>query len=404
VSLGISTSVLLFVAITLAELSLVYVIACIVVTWEWQRGLARRRPGASATGSHSPSVAVLKPVCGVEPDLEANLRSFCIQAYPHFEVIIGARDATDAALPVARRVASGAGTHGRIVVGGPWLGPNQKVNTLAQLGRHAEADVVVISDSDIRVDARYLAAVVEPLADPTVGVVTCLYRGAPTGTLWSQLGALAINEWFLPSVLVSRALGSEIYCSGATMAMRREVLDAIGGFEALAPLLADDHELGARIRRLGLRSVVSHYEVSTTVDETSLRALVHHELRWMRTIRVVQPLGHACSVVTYALPMTLPAALFAPQHPVLLGLPLLALAARLALHWVVSRGPAPIGRDRRGSAASGQSWLWLVPLRDLLSFAIWTASFANRRVVWRQQALHVRADGVLCGDEEVVAA
>ena len=370
----------------------------------WQRAIARRPPRGLPGDAPSPSVAVLKPLCGSEPDLDANLRSFCAQSYPRFEVIMGARDASDSALPIARRAASDAGAHVQVLVGGPWLGPNQKVNTLAHLGRHVRSDVVVIADSDIRVDSRYLAAIVEPLADPSVGVVTCLYRGAPTGTLWSRLGALAINEWFLPSVLLSRALGSEAYCSGSTMAMRREVLDAIGGFDALAALLADDHELGARIRRLGLRSVVSHYEVSTTVDETSLLALVHHELRWMRTIRVIQPVGHACSVVTFALPMTIPAVLFSTQFRPLLGLPVLALAARLALHWVVSRGPTPIGRDRWRDAARRLSWLWLVPLRDLLSFTIWTASFANRRVVWREQALNVRSDGVLCGDEEVVAA
>lgn len=404
VTFGLSTTLLFFGAVTLAELSLVYVVACIIVTWAWQRTSGRRPPRTEVGDAHAPSVAVLKPLCGLEPDLDANLRSFCAQAYPRFEVIMGARDATDTALPVARRAATDAGAHVRILVGGTWLGPNQKVNTLAHLGAQVRADVVVIADSDIRVDSRYLAAIVEPLADPTVGVVTCLYRGAPTGTVWSRLGALAINDWFLPSVLLSRALGSEAYCSGSTMAMRREVLDAIGGFEALAALLADDHELGARIRRLGLRSVVSHYEVSTTVDERSLRALVDHELRWMRTIRVVQPLGHACSVVTYALPMTIPAALFAAQFRLLLGLPVLALAARLALHWVVSRGATPIGRDRWRQASRRLSWLWLVPLRDLLSFTIRTASFANRRVVWRQQALHVRADGVLRGDEEVVAA
>lgn len=397
-------TLLLFGAITLAELSLVYVIACIIVTWAWQRVVARRPAGTDLRAAHCPSVAVLKPLCGVEPGLDANLRSFCTQAYPRFEVIMGARDATDSALPIARRTAIEAGTHVQIAVGGRWLGPNQKVNTLAHLGSRVDADVVVIADSDIRVDSRYLAAIVEPLADPSVGVVTCLYRGAPTGTLWSRLGALAINEWFLPSVLLSRALGSETYCSGSTMAMRREVLEAIGGFEALAPLLADDHELGARIRRLGLRSVVSHYEVSTTVDETSFGSLFHHELRWMRTIRVVQPLGHACSVVTYALPMSVPAALFATQYPQLLGLPVLALAARLALHWVVSRGPSPVERDHWRHGAARWSWLWLVPLRDVLSFVVWTASFANRRVVWRQQALYVRADGVLRRDEEVAAA
>jgi ceramide glucosyltransferase len=402
--IGGAGAILLFCAITLAELSLAYVVACIVVTWAWQRSTARRAPAPRTTGNDWPSVAVLKPLCGLEPDLDANLRSFCRQTYPRFEVIMGARDGADDALAVARRAAAEAGPHVRVAVGGPSLGPNQKVNTLAHLGAQTSAEIVVIADSDIRVDPGYLAAIVEPLADPTVGVVTCIYRGVPTETVWSRLGALAINEWFLPSVLVSRSLGSEAYCSGSTIAMRREVLDAIGGFRALAPLLADDHELGARIRRLGLRTVVSHYEVQSTVDESSLSALCQHELRWMRTIRTVHPLGHACSVVTYAIPMTLPIALFAYRFPWLADLPLLAVTARLALHWVVARCQPTAGVDGRRRATGGWSAVWLVPIRDFLSFGLWAASFANRRVVWRHQALYVERDGVLRGDEEVVAA
>jgi ceramide glucosyltransferase len=397
-------TLLLMGAAILAELSLAYIFACIVVTWAWHRATATAPPASAAAGPIWPSVAVLKPLCGLEPDLAANLGSFCDQAYPRVEVIMGARDAADPALPIARQVARAQGNEVRVVVGAPSLGPNRKVNTLAHLGAQTNADVIVIADSDIRVDRRYLAAIVEPLLDPTVGVVTCLYQGHPTGSVWSRFGALAINEWFLPSVLVSRALGSETYCSGSTMAMRREVLQAIGGFEALAPLLADDHELGVRIRRLGLRSIVSHYEVHTTVHESSLAALVHHELRWMRTIRTVQPLGHACSFLTYALPMTLLAAAAGYQHPALLALPVLAVIGRLLLHWVVSRSPALIGDDRSGRVRSYLSSAWLVPLRDLMSFGIWIVSFANRRVVWRRQAMYVRSDGVLRRGEEAMPA
>jgi ceramide glucosyltransferase len=397
-------TVVLMGVVIVAELSLTYVLACVIVTWAWHRTTATRPPQHKASGSAWPSVAVLKPLCGLEPDLTLNLGSFCDQAYPQYEVIMGARDPSDPALRVAADIARQPGRPARVVIGAPSLGSNLKVNTLAHLGAHTQADIVVIADSDIRVDRHYLAAVVEPLLDPTVGVVTCLYRGAPTDSLWSRFGALAINEWFLPSVLVSRALGSETYCSGSTMAMRREVLQAIGGFEALAPLLADDHELGVRIRRLGLRSIVSHYEVATTVDEPSFAALLNHELRWMRTIRTVQPLGHLCLLVTYALPLTLLAAVLGYQHPLLLGLPVLALLGRLALHSVVSRGPVPVGRDSARLVAERWHAPWLVPIRDLMSFGIWVASFANRRVVWRRQAMIVRPDGVLHGGEEVMPA
>jgi len=389
--------------VVLAELSLAYVLACIVVTWGWHCAQRARPPRTIATDLDGPSVAVLKPLCGLEPELAANLASFCDQAYPGFEVIMGARSAGDPAVEVATTVASRAGGSARVICGGPWLGPNEKVNTLAALGAQTDADVIVVADSDIRVDRGYLAAVVEPLLDPTVGVVTCLYRGVPTRSLWSRFGALAINEWFLPSVLVSRALGSETYCSGATMAMRRETLEAIGGFAAFAALLADDHALGARIRQLGLRSVVSHYQVGTTVDEPTFPALVQHELRWMRTIRTVQPLGHLCSVITYTLPLTLLAAALGSHRLILVMLPAVALGARLALHWLVSSGGPPIpgvtprAPDRWRAA-------WLVPLRDLMSFAVWVASFANRRVVWRRHAMYVQSDGVVHRSEEAIPA
>jgi ceramide glucosyltransferase len=398
------STVLMVVVVTLAELALAYVVTCIAAAWGWHRTVAAGVAQLSSSRDAHPSVAVLKPLCGLEPDLEDNLRSFCDQTYPHFDVIMGAKDGADPALLVANRIAEDANGRVRVVVGTRSLGPNQKVNTLALLGDQVESDVIVISDSDIRVGPTYLEAVVEPLLDPSVGVVTCLYRGAPTKSLWSALGALAINEWFWPSVLVSRALGSDTYCSGATIAMRREVLEAIGGFGTFASLLADDHELGARIRQLGLRSIVSHYEVATSVDEPSLAALLRHELRWMRTIRTVQPLGHACSIVTYALPMTLLATLFANRHPWLLGLPVLAVVLRLALHWVVSRGAAPLGRAWSGRALDLSASAWLVPIRDLVSFYVWVASFANRRVVWRHQSLQVRSDGVLCGSKEAMPA
>src|SRR6185437_10958145 len=319
-----------FMVAVLAELSLVYVAACIVAAWRWQRRVISTPPGGAGTEPDWPSVAILKPLCGMEPALEDNLRSFCDQQYPAFEVLMGARNSADLALTVAERVAAQSRGRAQVVPGARPLGANQKINTLAHLGAQATPEVVVMSDSDIGVGPGYLAAVVTPLLDPRVGIVTCLYRGVPVGSLWSRLGALGINEWFLPSVLLSRALGSEAYCSGSTMAIRRNVLEAIGGFAVLAPRLADDHELGARIRRLGLRNVVSHYEVATTVDEPSLGTLIQHELRWMRTIRTVHPVGHAFSVITYALPMTLLcAAMLMHRQPWALGLPAVAIALRL---------------------------------------------------------------------------
>lgn len=396
------------VLVALAGCSLAYLVACLAVTLAWQSERARRAavtqraahlaPTATAALStaHLPGVSVLKPLCGLEPDLDRNLRSFSDQTYPAFEVLCGTRDADDPALDVVQRLAIERPSRFQALPGAPTIGANPKVNTLAHLLPHARHSIIVIADSDIRVGPTYLERLVPPFTDPTVGVVTCLYRGSPTRSLWSRLGALAIDEWFRPSVLVARAAGSSAYCFGATIALRREVLDGIGGFEALGSHLADDYELGHRVRRLGLRAVVSDYEVATTVHEPSLAAMFGHELRWMRTIRAIQPIGHACSVVTYALPLTLLAAAVVAR-PWALGLPAAAVLLRLLLHWVSRRDrPEWIARTTDADLATG----WMVPVRDLVSFGVWAASFVSRRVTWRQQAMRLRADGILHGVEE----
>jgi ceramide glucosyltransferase len=373
------------VAVAIALFSLAYVAASVVVLAAW-----RTRRTRTPVVPEIP-VTVLKPLCGDEPGLEENLRSFCNQSYRAVQILFGARDADDPALAIARRVAAEFPDRDiRVMAGAHTLGANRKVNTLAHLLTAARHDVLVLADSDIRVESSYLRHVVAPLSDPGVGVVTCIYRGRPTGGIWSALGALAIDEWFIPSVLVSQALGSSAYCSGTTMALRRPVLDAIGGFAALAPLLADDYELGARVRELGLRCEVPRYEVAATVNEPTLGALIRHELRWMRTIRTVTPAGHALSFLTYALPLTILAAL-ADRHARWVGLlPVLAILLRLALHFV---------RERRQPAA------WLVPVRDLMSFGVWIMSYASRRVTWRGNTMWVRPDGVLrTANEEGIAA
>jgi ceramide glucosyltransferase len=196
-------------------------------------------------------------------------------------------------------------------------------------------------------------------------------------------------------VLVSHMLGSNAYCSGTTMALRRDVLERVGGFEVLAPLLADDYVLGARVRELGLRCVIPDYEVAATVHEPTLLALVRHELRWMRTIRTVTPLGHALSFLTYVVPLTLLAWAAMDFAPWAFALVALAVALRIALHYVVSR-PAAWDPDRVTVQTARSPYLvWLVPIRDLMSFAMWVMSYMSRRVTWRGTELWVRPDGVL---------
>ncbi len=362
-------------AITAA--SLTYAAGALLALLAWGR---RRAPAAGAL----PPVTVLKPLCGCEPELYENLRSFCNQDYPQLQVIFGLRDSTDAAVPVARRVASEFPERDiQVVVDDRVLGTNHKVSNLANMLPAARHPYLVIADSDIRVDRTYLRSIVGPLLDERVGVVTCLYRGRPLGTFWARLGALYVNEWFLPSVLVAHALGSTAFAFGATLALRRSVLESIGGFQALASHLADDYVLGELTRRQGLQTVLSHHLVDTVVHESSLRSLASRELRWMRTIRTVQPLGHAFSFLTYALPVSLLASVALHGLPWAAGLPVVALLLRYAIHGAAR---VSLGLD------TGRTGL-LIPLRDVMSFALWCASYVSRRVVWRSRILSVQPDG-----------
>jgi ceramide glucosyltransferase len=366
------------VLLMVATGSLIYLTGALLALRAWGR---RRLPEPAAL----PPVTVLKPLCGSEPQLYENLRSFCDQDYPEFQVVFGLQRPDDPALQVARRVlAEFPGRDIRVRVDERLIGSNHKVSNLANMLREAAHPYLVIADSDIHAGQDYLRAVASPLADEQVGVVTCLYRGRSAGSGWiPRLGALQINEWFLPSVLVAHALGSTAFGFGATLALRRSTLDAIGGFEALASHLADDYLLAELARRRGLKTVLSPYLVDTLAHETSLSSLLSRELRWSRTIRTVQPLGHAFSFLTYGLPVTVLAAASAAPLAWPWLLPAAALGLRYAIHGT-ARAALGLGRD--GS-------LWLVPFRDFLSFGQWCASYVSRRVVWRSRDLSVQPDG-----------
>lgn len=373
------------VGFTAAAASLAYLAAAVLAVRRWA---ARPFPRVE----QQPPVTILKPLCGSEPLLYENLRSFCDQDYPAFQVIFGVRDGNDPAVQVARRLIEEFPHRDLgLIIDERLVGTNHKVSNLANMMPAVRHDRLVIADSDIRVGRDYLSALAGPLDDPAVGLVTCLYRARPVGTLWSRLGAQFVNEGFLPSVLVANMLGSTDFGFGATLAVRRTVLERIGGFPALADYLADDYLLGAQTRRLGLRTVLSPYLVETVVHEPSFAALVAHELRWARTIRLVRPWGHAGSLFTHAFPVSLIGAALIHSLPWSAALPLLALFLRLVLYSSV----------RSSLRLSDSATAWLVPFRDLLSFTIWSMSFLRRRVRWRQRELSVHTDGRMTPDKEL---
>jgi ceramide glucosyltransferase len=345
---------------------------------------------AAPSTSTPPPVTILKPVYGNDAELYENLKSFCCQDYPAFQVIFGAREAGDQAVAVVRRLmAELPDADLELVIDGRLHGTNGKISNLMNMVSLARHDYLVIADSDMRVGPNYLSAVVPPLLEPAVGLVTCLYAGRPTRGLWSRLGALFINHGFLPGALVGQLIGGRAGCFGATMALSRATLARAGGLDRLRDTLADDYALGEAVRRLDLSVVLSPYIVDAVVHEAGCDQLFRHELRWGRTIRAVAPAGFAASVVTHTVPLALAAVLLSGGALITLAVLAIAAAARVRLGRVTDRAlglaPAP---------------LWLMAVRDGLSFAVLVTSFCGKKITWRGHALRVVAGGRLIADGE----
>ncbi len=340
-------------------------------------------------------VTVLKPLYGDEPLLEEALASVCRQDYPALQVVFGVRDPADAALLVVRRLqARFPDCDIAIVVDPTGHGLNRKVANLINMLPTAKHDVLVIADADVHVAPDWLHRLVAALEEPGVGLVTTVYTGVPVPRSpppsregrWSAgftplgtvgaLGAAQINLYFLPGALLGRAMGRQD-CLGATMMLRRETLERIGGFTALVDHLADDNVLGRLVLRLGLTVALADTVPATTVPEITLRDLWRHELRWARTIRALVPAQFAASVLQYPLVWAALA--------VLLGGGASWTLAWFVFVWVI-RAVAARGIDRM-LALANRSPLWLLPLRELMSVVVMAASYAGRRVEWRGHTL-----------------
>ncbi|HWE72122.1 MAG TPA: bacteriohopanetetrol glucosamine biosynthesis glycosyltransferase HpnI [Stellaceae bacterium] len=348
--------------------------------------VAKFAQAAMPRATTQPAVTIMKPLRGEDPALGENLRSFLRQDYPVFQLVCGVAEASDPAAVVVRQlIAEFASADIALVINPAQSGTNLKVANLHNMLPAAKHDLLVLADSDMRVQSDYLSAVTAPLVeDSSTGLVTCLYRAISAGGLWSDLASLHINHGFLPQAVVGESLGQGAGCFGATMAFSRATLAAVGGFEALVDMLADDHALGQAIRRVDKRVVLSPHIVDDVVAESSFLGLFRHELRWARTIRLVAAAGFAGSVVTYPVPLALLA--------LCLGVVPVPAAVMLALA-LLSRGYSVrrIDRSLRLKAAP----LWLLPARDLLSFGVFIASFFGRSVAWRDRRFRIGPEGQL---------
>jgi ceramide glucosyltransferase len=341
-----------------------------------------RRNGTRTLPPDAPPITVLRPLCGADPEIYECLRTSCVQTYPVFQIVCGVRDEYDGAVAVVRRLQMEfPSVDLQLVIDSRQHGNNRKVSNLINMLPHARYEHLVIADSDVRVPHDHLAALIGPLLQPDVGIVTCSYRGKPRGGIWSLLGSLFINDWFIPSVRVAALTGSRAFAFGVSIAIRCDVLKTIGGFNSIADQLADDYRLGELTRRRGLRTVLSDIMVETCVDERTFSQLVRHELRWLRTIRAVRPLGYSLAGITFSLPVSALGALIASGARPALALLAIAAFARVMLHCA--------GRGAR----SALSQLWALPLADGLGFTLWCWGFATRRVHWRQDRFWVARDG-----------
>jgi ceramide glucosyltransferase len=360
-----------------------YAILSLIAVLFWRLS---RMPSAGWT---LPPATVLKPLCGAEPGLYEHLRTFCEQDYPQYQLVFGVQDAADPALAVARRLVSEfPALPIDIVIDSQQHGSNRKVSNLINMIARARYDVLAIADSDTYVGRDYLRSVTAPLLEPTVGVVTCLYLDVPTPGPWSRLGAMYINEWYMPAVLLAWLFGHQGYVSGQTLCLRRGTLQAIGGLAAMANYLADDHRLGQLVRDRGLRIVLSPYLVKAEHDEPTLDALTGHELRWMRTLQVLRPRSFRWIFLSFSAPLAVMGIALSAAQPgssIAWALFWSALTARLLLHFAHRlRAERPLWSD-----------FWLLPARELLLCWIWCRCFFGSRVTWRGSEFDVGTDGIM---------
>jgi ceramide glucosyltransferase len=333
-----------------------------------------------------PPVTIVKPLHGDEWTLLSNLSSFCQQDYPGpMQFLFGVHDLEDPALHTVEQLRLlYPEAHITVVADARLYGPNRKMSNILNMLPEARHDVLVFADSDVSVGPSYLRNVIGELQKPGVGLVTCVYRGQPDPGFWPRLSAKATNYQFLPGVVTGLALGMARPCFGQTIAMRRETLEKIGGFAQFVHHLAEDHAIGEAVRMIGEKVVIPPFTVSHACVETSATKLIAHELRWSRTIRIIDPIGHLGSSLMHPLAFALLAVALSGGVAWAWPLAAVALFARLALKVQSDRALRQAHRD-----------LWLLPFWDIVSFSIFVASFFSMRVIWRGFSFKVDGKGLL---------
>ncbi|HLY98427.1 MAG TPA: bacteriohopanetetrol glucosamine biosynthesis glycosyltransferase HpnI [Candidatus Angelobacter sp.] len=359
--------------------SLVY---CVLIIVASRRYLSVPVPAASP----APHLSVLRPLCGVDEGLEENLRSLFEQDYPNYEMLFAVHKPDDPAAAVAQKIMSeyAGKVPSRLIISGESPVPNAKAHSLKRLVREAEHELLVMCDSDVRVRPNFLSRLAAELNDPQVGVITCPYRAVAGRSLWSRLEAIGMNTEFLGGVLVARMLEGMHFALGCTVAMRRGVLDSIGGFEYLQEFLAEDFVIGNRAAAQGHTVLFSSFVIEHRIGSQSMAHNLSHRLRWARSTRRSRPMGYWGQIFTYPLIWAICLCLAVPAAwPA--GVLTLAIRSWAAWSTAIDVTSDPLTR---------RQW-WLLPVQDILGFLVWAAGFTGGTVTWRNRECTVLRDGRL---------
>jgi ceramide glucosyltransferase len=379
------TAILSIIFAALVVGSLVYCILTVVAARNYLKVPPSRRVNREP-------VSILKPLYGSDEGLEENLRSFFLQDYPNFEILMAVRSENDPEARTARRVMKEfPEVRARLLVTGDSPRPNGKVFSLQQMMLYARHDILLMADSDIRVTPEMTRVIVAEMHDPSVALVTCPYRAVPGRTMWSRMEAVGMNTEFLGGVLVARLLDGMNFALGCTLAVRREALESIGGLAALQDYLAEDFMMGKLVAKRGGSVILSSYVIQHCIGGQNFWKNLRHRLRWARSTRRSRPFGYVGQVFTNPLPLAL---LMLAIQPHWWPLAALAFAFRAAVAWVVA---GQVLND----ALTAREW-YLVPLQDLASFITWVFGFFGNTIEWRGQRHAVLPNGMFkseVGDE-----
>jgi ceramide glucosyltransferase len=343
-----------------------------------------RRESARKVPEFTPPVSMLKPVRGVDDDAYANFASFCRIDYPCYEILFAVADADDPVLPLLGRLRHEfTSSDIRVVTDVPQIGSNRKLNNLAKLAKEAKHDVLVISDSDVRVAPDYLREVTACFSDPQVGLVTAFFRGVTRGSLGAELEALVLATETVPNALVAREIEGKVqFAFGWTMATTKKHLSSIGGFEAMVNVHSDDFELGNRIAARGLKIELLDRPVEMIFAPESFADFLRHELRWAIGLKNVRPLGYVGLLFTFGFPWTVAAMLLAPNALWAAVYAIAYLTLRTGQVWLT-------GAWGLNDRVTRRSW-WLTPFRDAVNFLVWLTGFFSNKIVWRGVSYRVR--------------